>query len=96
MNKNLIAALQARFELAVQAEVLEEGEIEIAQRALGVLLERYEDTVDAIESAILLDKLDADNEPDELSEDEANAALDEQSTWPQDEFGREIDPGLKR
>lgn len=33
---------------------------------------------------------------DGLTDAEAAAALDEQSTWPQDEFGREIDPGLKR
>lgn len=31
---------------------------------------------------------------DGLTDAEATAALDEQTTWPQDEFGREIDPAL--
>lgn len=116
MFQNLQDVFAARLAILVENEKLEAGEANIAVIAIRTLVENTDtdELLNALKDALWMDETAAEVGPppakiregvdnDGLTEDEANAALDEQhtctnecppATWPQDEFGREIDPAL--
>lgn len=104
--ENVKDVLGARLVMLVERGDLEPVEVVTAKIALmKVFRDGDADLMNALKNALWLDETVAEVGPppvregidnDGLTDAEATAALDEQATWPQDEFGREIDPGLKR
>lgn len=106
MFQNVQDVLAARLAILVENEKLEAGEANIAVRAIKTLAENSDagELMIALENAMWMDKTVLEVGPpvregvdnDGLTDAEVEAAMAEQDrpTWPQDSFGREIDPAL--
>ena len=96
----ILDVLNARIYMRAEAGEISTNDMLVAQRVLGVIfaVEDPTEILTAIENATWMDKTVHEvGHPAPVSGVGHAAAhpIEGVDTWPQDEFGREIDPGLK-